>query len=128
LIRAGKSQDRVESPGGSDPVSQVDQRNKYFLTVEELEKAFVGNTITFPNRRGPGNVLMFFKKDGTYVTGRGNIGEWWTEGDDKFCRRREDAGRWRCHNVLIEGKTVRFYGYRSGKYRWEAELLDGDQR
>ena len=94
-----------------------------FLTVEELKKTFVGNTMTFQNRRGPGDVFMFFDRDGTYKTARGYNGKWWTEKDELFCRKSDNRRRTRCWKVLIKGKTLRFYRLSS-----EAELLKGDQR
>jgi len=102
------------------------QEEGSFLTGDELKKTFIGNTITFRNQRGPGDVFMFFDRDGTYKTPRGYNGKWWTEKDELFCRKSDNRRRTRCWKVRIKGDIVRFYS-QDGTFRWEVSLLQGDQ-
>ena len=102
------------------------QEEGSFLTGDELKKTFIGNTITFRNQRGPGDVFMFFDRDGTYKTARGYNGKWWTEKDELFCRKSDNRRRPRCWKVRIKGDIVRFYS-QDGTFRSEVSLLQGDQ-
>ena len=103
-----------------------------FLSGTDIKKALAGNTIKFPNARGPGIVFIYFGPNGS-VEQNTDVNpsrifrkKWWIDKDVLFCRESGRRNRPLCSKVTVSGDTVKFFR-RGERFRFEATVLKGRQ-